>query len=217
MFIKRYNNQQINLGFWSNVQALDIISTTVARVKFADGTETSSLGLGTLVVNGYILRGMIMPFELSLISAKELAVEWNLVTCLHSSGGIIFKDQTVFAELRVVGNLYEVIEDKQISLAVRHIRTQKDVVEVHERFGHMNQLELQRYFKNSAVRIVCSSCMAAKMTQKRKVRERDNKYDTIQPLQEISTDTVAAGIKGSGGEQFYCNVCCHATGFLWTL
>ena len=49
--------------------------TTVARVKFADGTETSSLGLGTLVVNGYILRGMIMPFKVSLISAKELAVE----------------------------------------------------------------------------------------------------------------------------------------------
>ena len=101
------------------------------RVKFADGTETSILGLGTLVVNGYILRGMIMPFDLSLISAKELAVEWNLVTCLYNSGGIIFKDQTVFAELRVVGNLYEVIEDKKIYLAVRHIRTQKDVVEVH--------------------------------------------------------------------------------------
>ena len=100
-------------------------NTTVAREKFADGTKTSSLDLRTLEVNGYILRGMIMPFDLSLISAKELAVEWNLVTCLHSSGGIIFKDQTVFAELRVVGNLYEVIEDKQISLAVRHIRTQK--------------------------------------------------------------------------------------------
>ena len=118
----------------------------------------------------------------------------------------------MFAELRVVGNLYEVIEDKQISLAVRHIRSQDDVVEVHERFGHMNQLELQRYFKDSAVRIVCSSCMAAKMTQKRKVRERDNKYDTVQPLQEISTDTVAAGIKDFEGEQFYCNVCCRCKG-----
>ena len=55
------------------------------------------------------------------------------------------------------------------------------------------------------------------MTQKGKVRERDNKYDTVQPLQEISTDTVAAGIKGPGREQFYCNVCGYATGVVWTL
>ena len=88
MFIRRYNKQEIDLGFWSNVQALDVILTTVARVKFADGTETSSLGLRTLVVNGYILRGMIMPFELSLISAKELAVEWNLVNYLQGPNGV---------------------------------------------------------------------------------------------------------------------------------
>jgi hypothetical protein len=86
-------------------------------------------------------------------------------------------------------------------------------------FGHLNATELCSDFKVSkgSITLECDACIAVKMTKKRSRRSRDKRYEAIAPLQELSTDTVCAGVKGAGGEQFYCSICCHATSFVWIL
>jgi hypothetical protein len=68
-----------------------------------------------------------------------------------------------------------------------------------------------------SITLDCDACIAGKMTKKRSRRSRDKRYEAIASLIEWSTDTVCAGVKGVGGEQFYCSVCYHATSFVWTL
>ena len=95
------------------------------QVKFADGSTTQILGEGVLQVNGYLLKGLILPFDLNLISAKDLAVEYNLTTSLNKTGGCIHNDDFIFAELKIVGNLYGRCVATKDKVAALLVSTQK--------------------------------------------------------------------------------------------
>ena len=116
-------------------------SSTGKLVKFADGSTVTSAGEGFLVVKGLTLKGLLLPFELNLISTKALGVEFNILTCLAGDGGLMFRGNELFAELVIRNNLYELVECEQaFSSEVVPTPSEEEIWQVHVQLGHLNTM-----------------------------------------------------------------------------
>jgi hypothetical protein len=58
----------------------------------------------------------IMSNAIDLISVKALANDQDFVTCLGKDGGYIFTKDSLFAELKIITNLYEIVSSEEAAL-----------------------------------------------------------------------------------------------------
>lgn len=202
-------------------------SASPHKVRFADNSCVQAVGSGEVSVPcipTQKVTGMVMPFEVNLLSTRQLAVEHGIVSVFWADGGVLFTPAgDVVATLEVKNDLYVLSGPRaSVSLNCRSEGSLEiEVNQTHLCKGHMSPASLAAQFQKSEALIrsvlKCESCTRARMTTKRCRRLKKPEYSTKRPLAHVSTDTVHAGVQGINGEAFFVTVLDEASGYIWTL